>query len=141
MDITYSVPTPKTTHQTTRDARIKAHTLYYDANWSIDQICLQLNLTRRQVEYALQHRVTPQAYRRGRKVALNTPTRKRLVEWITTNKATREEDWYVLPLLLGLKCGIKAIRKALEIEGYVRRIARSKPPLTQEQRDIRLQWA
>jgi hypothetical protein len=47
MDITLSIPIPKTTkyHETTRDIRLKCHTLYYNANWSIDQICLQLDLT------------------------------------------------------------------------------------------------
>lgn len=78
---------------------------------------------------------------RGRKVQLDTPTRKRLVEWITLNKKTWQEDWYAIPMILGLNCGIKAIQKALELEGYVRRVARQKRPLSDEQRAIRLQWA
>ena len=126
MDIVYSIPTPKTpTHQqTTRDVRLKIHTLFFDAYWTIDQIMLQLNLTRRQVEYALAHRITPQKHRCGARPKLNTLQRKRLVEWITTNKANRREDWYAIPALLGYNVGIQAIQNALDRENYVRRVAR-----------------
>jgi hypothetical protein len=43
--------------------------------------------------------------------------------------------------LLSLKCGIKAICKALEIEGYIQRIVRKKPPLIPEKHAIHLQRA
>lgn len=143
MDVSYSVPTPKTpTHrQTTRDERLKVHTLFFTAGWEIDQIMLQLNLTRRQVEYALEHRLTPQKQRCGARPKLNTPQRKRLVEWVTSNKATRRQDWYAIPALLGYNVGIEAIRNALDKENYVRRVARQKPPLNEWQRAVRLRWA
>ena len=143
MDATVTIPTPKTpTHRnTTRDERLKVYTLYYDAHWSIDQIMLQLNLTRRQVEYALQHRLTPQKHLTGARPKLNTPMRKRLIEWITTNKKTRREDWYAVPSIFHWNVGYHAIRAALHKEGYVRRVARQKPPLTEEQRATRLRWA
>ena len=42
-----TVPTPKThTHITSRDNRLQIHTLYYNANWEINDIMLQLSLTR-----------------------------------------------------------------------------------------------
>jgi len=60
METIYRVPTPKTPiHQTSRDDRIRIQTLFYTAGWSIDDIILQLNFTRRQVLYALEHRPTP----------------------------------------------------------------------------------
>ena len=60
MESVYSVPTPKTpTKDCTRDDRLRVHSLYFDAGWDIGQIALQLNLTLRQVRYALQHRVPP----------------------------------------------------------------------------------
>lgn len=143
MDCTFSIPTPKTPkHQTTRDVRLRIQTLYFLAHWTIDQILLAIpGVTHRQVEYAIEHRLTPQHQLWGCKVKLNTPNRKRLIEWITQNKKTRQEDWYSIPVIFGWNCGIKAIQKALEIEGYVHRIARQKPPLSEAQRAIRLQWA
>ena len=38
-------------------------------------------------------------------------------------------------------CGEKAIRAAFQKEGFVRRIARRKPPLTEQHRKDRLDWA
>ena len=39
METTFSIPTPKTpTHQISRDDRLRAQTLYYDAGWDVDDI-------------------------------------------------------------------------------------------------------
>jgi len=63
MEAVYYIPTPKQPyiprHETSRDDRLRIQTLYYDAKWIINDIILQTNLTRRQVEYALHHRLTP----------------------------------------------------------------------------------
>ena len=86
MQSIFRIPTPKTpTHTTSRDDRLRIQTLYFEAGWEIDDIILQLNLTRRQVEYALEHRPTPQNHLRGRHILLNTPQRKQLIEWVTAN--------------------------------------------------------
>ena len=80
MELVLTVPTPKTpTRITSRDDRLQICTLYYNARWEIDDIILQLNLTRRQVEYALDHRPTPQKHLCGRHLLLDTPKRKDLV--------------------------------------------------------------
>jgi hypothetical protein len=106
MDCTFSVPTPKTPkHQTTRDVPLRIQTLYFLAHWTIDQILLTIpGVTRCQVEYAIkheytiehehaiEHRLTPQHQLQGCKVKLDTLNRKRLIEWITQNKKTRQED-------------------------------------------------
>jgi hypothetical protein len=80
MEAIYHISTPKQPstphHETSRDDRLRIQTLYYDAKWTINDIILQLNLTRRQVEYALHHRPTPQKHSTGRYVLLNTPQRK-----------------------------------------------------------------
>jgi hypothetical protein len=138
----YSIPTPKTpSKQTSRDVRIRVHTLYFDAGFTQDEIALQLNLTRRQVQYALAHRITPQKHKAGCKVLLNTPQRKRLIEWVTASKENRRVAWEDIPALLNWDCGIKAIRTVFKKEGYGRRSARQKPPLSEENRLARLQWA
>jgi hypothetical protein len=116
MDQTWSVPTPKTPRkrqlECTRDDRLRVQTLYFDAGFTYDQIVLQTNLTPGQVRYALDHRLTPQKKRSGRKVLLNTPQRKRLIKWVTASKTNRRVPWPEIPAILGWDCGEKAIRKA-----------------------------
>jgi hypothetical protein len=137
------IPTPKTPtfRNTTRDERLRAQTLYFEANFTIDQIALQINLTRDQVRYAIAHRITPQKSKSGRKLFLNTPQRKRLIQWTTASKDNRHTQWKDIPELLGFDCGIKAIRAAFKKEGYIRAIARRKPPLSEPNRLDRLAWA
>jgi hypothetical protein len=142
MESTLSIPTPKTPRkQCSRDDRLRVQTLYFDAGWTQDQIILQTGLTRGQVQYALSHRVTPQKHTTGIKVKLNTPTRKRLIEWATASRANRRVPWQDIPQLLSLDCGVKAIRTAFKKEGYARYSARLKPPLTYTNQVQRLQWA
>ena len=142
MDSSISIPTPKTPHKSTsRDDRLRIETLYFDANWTQPEIALQLNLTLNQIKYALAHRLTPQKTRAGRKALLNTPQRKRLVEWVTASKENREVPWPDIPALLGWDCGIKAIRAGFKKEGYVRACARQKPPFIYQNQIQRLQWA
>jgi hypothetical protein len=140
--ITYHIPTPKhhaTSHDTSRDDRLRVQTLYYDANWSIDDIILQTNLTRHQVEYALCHRSTPQKRNCGRHILLSTPQRKHLINWVTANAQNRRVAWSDVPKILGWNCSLKAIRSAFKKEGYVRQITRRKPPISEENRLIWLQ--
>ena len=85
----YSVPTPKTQHYCTRDERLRVQTLYFDAGWTREQIALQLNLTLRQVKYAIVHRVTPQKTRLGQCPFLGPAERKELVEWVCTSSKNR----------------------------------------------------
>lgn len=89
MESTYHIPTskqPRTSpYECSRDDRLRVQILYYDAGWTVDNIILQTNLTRRQVEYALHHRPTPQKHHSGRHILLNTPKRKQLIEWICAN--------------------------------------------------------
>ena len=93
MEAIYYIPTSKQLfiphHKTSRDNQLRIQTLYYDAKWTINAIILQTNLTRRQVEYALHHRPTPQKHSTGRHTLLNTPQRKQLIEWVTANAQNR----------------------------------------------------
>src|SRR5690242_14736841 len=139
MESTVFVPTPKTPRkESSRDDRLRVHTLYFDAGFTQDQIAFQLNLTPGQVQYALSHRITPQKHSVGRKVKLNTPQRKRLIEWVTASKANRQVPWPEIPSILQLDCGVKAIRTAFRKEGYGRRSAREKPPLSETNQKERL---
>jgi hypothetical protein len=142
---TMNVPTPKTPTKynitTDRDTRIKVQTLYFDANWTEDDIALQLNLTRNQVAYAIDHRFTPQKHSTGVKPLLNTPQRKQLIEWVTASKENRAVPWPNIPFILGWECGYQAIRTAFKREGYCRAVARRKPALSKQNAIDRLAWA
>ncbi|KAK6585492.1 hypothetical protein PZA11_002219 [Diplocarpon coronariae] len=95
MNSTSQVPVPKTPRkQTSRDDRLK-------------------------FQYALSNRLTPQKKRRcGRKVLLNTPQRKRLIEWVTSSRTARRTRWADIPTILNFDCGEHAIRTAFKKEGY-----------------------
>lgn len=101
----------------------------------------QTGYTYDQVCYALRHRLTPQKQKTGRRALLNTPQRKRLIEWVTASQENREKPWIEIPGILGFDCGEKAIRTAFKKEGYVRRLSRRKPPISEENRKKRLEWA
>ncbi|KAH7408833.1 hypothetical protein BKA64DRAFT_560110, partial [Cadophora sp. MPI-SDFR-AT-0126] len=118
----------------TRDQRLRVQTLFFDANFTCEQICLQTGHTYKQVCHALVHRLTPQRRKTGRKVLLNTPQRKRLIQWVTASQENRETPWVEIPSILGLDCGEYAIRTAFKKEGFVRRVSRNKPPLSEENR-------
>lgn len=85
--------------------------------------------------------MTPQHSRSGRKVYLDTPQRKRLIEWVTASATNRRTQWEDLPSILGWNYTFQAIRTAFKKEGYARRISRRKPVLTYANRITRLQWA
>lgn len=140
----YYIPTPKqnSSQELSRDDRLRIQTLYFDAGFIRDQICLQIGCTYQQVCYALQNRLTPQKKTRcGRKVVLSTPQRRKLVEWVTASRENRETPWCAIPEILGWDCGEKAIRTAFKREGFARRVERRKPALSAENITKRLAWA
>lgn len=144
MDQGHRVPTPKTpSHTTTRDDRLRIQTLYYTAGWSIDDLLLQGPFTRRQIDYALQSRLTPQKKgHSGRHILLDTPRRKELVAWVTASSYNRDVPWAQIPRHIGWEwCGESAIRTALKREGYIRGVRRKKPPLSEKNIRERLAWA
>ncbi|CZT53320.1 uncharacterized protein RSE6_14808 [Rhynchosporium secalis] len=87
--------------------------------WTQAQIALQLNLTRDQVSYAISTRLTPQHHLRGRKAHLNTPQRKRLIEWVTTSRINRRTPWVEIPSILKWNVGLFAIRTAVKKGGLL----------------------
>lgn len=86
----YSIPTPKTPQKScTRDDHLRIQILFFQAGWTKDEIALQLNLSIRQVHYALHHRLTPQESRTGRRPLLGPTERKQLVDWVYANGKNR----------------------------------------------------
>lgn len=93
------------------------------------------------MRYALSHRLKPQKKRSGRHAVLDTPHRKRLIAWATASRQNRETRWVDILDILEWDCGEKAIRTAFKKEGFVRGLPRRKPPLSESNRQDRLDWA
>ncbi|RFU33865.1 hypothetical protein B7463_g2519, partial [Scytalidium lignicola] len=141
-DEIYEIPTPKSKRpDCTRDQRLKIQTLYLQAGWSKDDIMLQLNVTRRQIQYALAHRLTPQKPKSGRQPLLNPAQRNLLIEWVCSSATNRRVEWYQIPAILGWNCKVYAIATAFKLEGFSRRSALKKPKLSPDNVFKRLQWA
>lgn len=137
-----AIPVPKQkSPELIRDQRLRVQTLFFDANFTREQISLQTGYTYDQICYAIRHRLTPQKFKTGRKVLLNTPQRKRLIQWVTASQENRETPWPEIPAILGLDCGEYAIRTAFKTEGFARRITRRRTPLSEGNRKKRLEWA
>lgn len=138
------VPIPKAvcrTHELTRDERLRVQILFSDSHFTVSQIASQTGHTSRQIRYALVNRFTPQKQKNGQRAFLTIPQKKRLIEWVSASRENREIPWIEIPSILGLDCGEKDIRTALKKEGYARRVSRRKPPLSDEYRKKRLDWA
>lgn len=132
-------PTASISNYTTRDQRIQAQTLR-NIGFTYEQIHQQLGLTLHQVAYAVNHRVTPQK-RKGRPSVLTQEEVNQIIIWICESKANRRTPWVQIPIALGLNVGYYCIRNALRNAGFSRRVARRKPPLTERNKQARLQWA
>jgi hypothetical protein len=143
MESQISVPTPKTygRKELTRDDQLRVQTLYSDAGFTRAQICLQTGYSYDQVTFALSHRLTPQKKKTGRHILLNTPQRKRLIEWATASHENRATPWIEIPGILGWDYDERAIRTALKREGHRRCVSRKKPPLSPQNVVDRLAWA
>jgi hypothetical protein len=84
MEPTYRIPIPKvpTSQELSRDDRLRIQTLFFDAHFTRSEILFRTSYSYDQVCYALRHSLTPQKRKCGQKVYLNTPYKKRLIQWI-----------------------------------------------------------
>ena len=123
--------TPKKQSDLTRDERIQACTLR-DVSWKYAQIAQHLNITLRQVQYACTvGRPTPQKHRCGIKSALDDTSRQELIDFVCASAQNRQMTYQQLKSKLGWDVSGKAIRNALRKEGFLRRLARRKRPISE----------
>ncbi|PQE05400.1 actin associated Wsp1 protein [Rutstroemia sp. NJR-2017a BBW] len=87
----YSIPTPKLKYHCNHDDRFRIITLFYQAGFTKDQIAIKLNLSIRQIEYALQHQLTLQKRCSGRPF-LGPSERQKLVVWIQALYSFKKPD-------------------------------------------------
>jgi transposase len=120
-----------------RDERLQVQTLR-NFGVSYDQIVAQLGLTYDQVGHACRApNVTPKK-RSGRPSLLNPEQIEELIAFVTSSKASRRMPYSKIPLALGWDCSEYAIRYALRNAGFKRYVAYRKPPITEKNRQLRL---
>jgi transposase len=121
---------------TTRDQRLQAQTLH-NIGMPCRRICEQLNISLRQVRYAISHRITPQKTS-GRPSQLTQEEVDYIIAWVCASKANRRTPLIRIPLLLELNISYYCVRTALRNAGFSRRVARRKPPISERNRTVRL---
>lgn len=132
-------------HHTTRDQR-RDIKMASRCGLTEHQIVKQMQsngytLTVRQVRYALQQPDTPKK-RVGRPQILTRDQREELVEFVCSSKQGRRMTYEQLAKHFAWwEVKKDGIRAALEREGFHRRVAMCKPPISEKNRKLRLQFA
>lgn len=142
--------------EATRDERIIMHTLRYMAKWEYQQIgeyyiqflAIGVLIV---IGYALGFhpttvsRICGQPYtptkRRGQPLLLRTPERARLAYYATLDGEHRRRTYVDIADKYRIAGCADTLRKAMEKEGFNRRVARKKPFLDARKKALRLQWA
>lgn len=126
--------TPRLSHLS-RDQRIQVQTLRL-AGHSIKNIANLLSFTERQVQYAAAtERVTPKKHT-GRRSQLSDAQVDQLEVFICSSRTSQLISYLQLATgpFTNWKVGEYIIRNALRKRGYIRHVARAKPPLSPENR-------
>lgn len=122
-----------------RDERFRCKVLH-DAGFTIDQIVEQTGATWRQVQYATTHTTTPRR-RSGRPPILTESQIEELIDFIRASRENRRMPYRKVAQLMDFGVSEHVIRTALESRGFHRRIAMRKPPISETNRQRRLNWA
>ena len=140
-------PEPKGTPHLTRDER-RDILLMQSLGHTEEYIAAHLSVrykkkvSVRQVSYTLQVENATPRKPTGRPGKLTTEQADILEASVTTSHDTRRMSYDELARNLRWEnIGKDAIRRELKKRGYSRRIALRKPPLTEETKPIRLEWA
>jgi len=112
--------------------------------YSYAHIASFLQISQRAVQYTCQkQRSTPQHSNAGRPPRLNREEADRVEEFVTQSKHTRRMTYLQVAEHLWPEgeIGAESIRYTLYQRGYRRRVARRKPPLSEDNQKARLEWA
>jgi transposase len=126
---------PKLTRDQRRDVQ-----LLRSLTWKYDDIRRFTGFTIRQIQTACTERATPRKGTGAPRV-LTQAQIEELVEFVCASAKNRRMSYEQLATTLEFGVGRKAIRNALEREGFHRRLAMRKPPISEKNRQARLAWA
>ena len=110
--------------------------LLHSIGWSYSQIRTQTGYTVRQIGLACQKRATPQKST-GRPPILSQAQVEELVEFVCASSKNRRMSFQQLAEVMDFGVKKQAIRSALLQEGFHRRLAMRKPPITEKNRRLR----
>ena len=138
---TPQVPQTPQSKSLTRDLRLQVHTLH-DVGLTYAEIAAQLNISQRQVQYAWNHRLTPQFKCSGAKSFLRTESLQILIEFICASRRNRRLSYWQIPFELGWnRISPEMVQHALQKEGFRKHPVYYKPPLSGKNRRAQLVWA
>ena len=111
--------------------------LLHSIGWSYSQIHKKTSFTLNQVAHACQDlRATPRK-RGGRPLILSQAQVEELVEFVCASAKNRRMSFTQLAEVMDFGVKKQAIRSALLREGFHRRLAMRKPPITEKNRRLR----
>ncbi|KAI5781880.1 hypothetical protein EDC01DRAFT_619281, partial [Geopyxis carbonaria] len=113
------------THDERRDIKILR-----SVGWKLRQIQLYTGFSIRQIHYATHSPTTP-AKRSGRPPVLTQAQIEELIRFVTMSAHNRQLSFEQLSKELDLGVGKKCLRATLNKQGYHRRLAMQKPPVTE----------
>ncbi len=129
--------TPTSQTQMTRDERAHAQVLR-SLGWTHRKISDRMGKTVRQLRTACWGPVTPKKWS-GRRAAITKEMRLELVTFVCASQINRLMPYKSIPQAIGWDVSEAQIRRALQKEGYTRRMARMKPPISEANRVARLE--
>ncbi len=129
---------PSKAPELTRDQRRDIQ-LLSSIGWSYSQIRKHTKATISQIRTAL-IKATPRK-RSGRPPLLTQAQVEELVEFVCASSTNRRMSFQKLAEVMDFGAKKDAIRTALLREGFHRRLAMRKPPITEKNRRLRLAWA
>lgn len=129
-------------HQISRDQAIKIHTLRL-IRLSYEAIAHNLSLTIRQVQLAyIKDHPTPKK-RSGRPIEITKDQSEELIQYVCLSKFTRRLSYAALTMKFEAWTSLSQyqIRTVLRKNGFLKRVVRSKPLISEVNRQKRLAWA
>jgi len=125
--------------QLTRDERRECQ-LLRSIGWKYQQIPEKTGFSQHEIQYACTSPATPTKRSSGPPTLFQAQIED-LIGYVCMSARNRRRSFQQLAEELDFGVGRKAIRAALVKEGFHRRLAMRKPPISECNRVIRLQWA
>ena len=142
LPIKMKLPLPSTPvrKQLTRDLRLQVRTLH-DVGFQYARIATSLDISQGQVQYALNHRLTPQNKLSGPSSIINDDAAKILIDFVCASRVHRRMSYFLVAYELNWNVSERVIQHFLELHGFRRHQARRKPYISEHNRLARLAWA
>ncbi|KAJ6781189.1 hypothetical protein PWT90_05966 [Aphanocladium album] len=125
-----------------RDERARIRTLYHDGGFGPSRIAETTSFTIHQVKRAIRATSPTPSPRKGRPLAMTDDQVDELVAYVMTSRRTRQMTYLDLSLqLFNNQFSPSIIKRMLYRQGFRRRVARRKPPISEKNRVRRLAFA